>query len=156
VPLRPVAALARGVRRLAVVGVASAVAIAVALLEDGASGRDLLGTALAAVPPVLLFLLAAALKALAELPERVRSAPAEAQQHAATLGALAREASGARLLKLPLITWRAARAAGEARGLLSPYAPALPLASPAFLGVSALAALAVPVEVVVALVLLAR
>ena len=154
--LRPVAAIARFARRLAFVAAAAAIAIAAALVGDGFAPVDLVGIGLAAVPPVLLFLLAAALQALAELPERVRAAPREAQAHAAALSALALEARSARLLGLPFVVWRAMRVAGEARELLAPYAPALPLASPAFLGASALAALAVPVEVVVALVLLLR
>jgi hypothetical protein len=154
-PIRPIAALARAVRRLAIVGAAAAVAIAIALFEDGFDAVDLLVVGLAAVPPVLLYLLAEALRALAELPDKLRSAPREAQSHAAALSGLAGEARNARLLRLPLVVWRAARVAGDARELIAPYAPALPLASPAFLGAAALAALAVPVEVVVALVLLA-
>ena len=53
------------------------------------------------------------------------------------------------------MVWRAGRVTGEARELLAPYTPALPLLNPAFLGAAALALLAVPVEIVVALVLLA-
>jgi hypothetical protein len=154
VALRPIAALARAVRRLALVATAAAVAIAVALLEDRVAAGDILAIAIAAIPPVLLFLLAAALKALAELPDKIRAAPREAQGHAAALSRLAGEARDAQLLRLPLVVWRAGRVAGEARELLAPYAPALPLLSPAFLGAAALAALAVPIEVVVALVLL--
>jgi hypothetical protein len=153
--LRPVAALARVVRRLAIVATASAVAITIAVFEDGFDAVDVLGVALAAAPPILLFLLAEALKALAELPEKGRAAPREAQGQAAALAGLAREVRDARLLRLPGVVWRAGRVAGDARELLAPYAPALPLLSPAFLGAAALAALAVPVEVVVALVLLA-
>jgi hypothetical protein len=155
VALRPVAAVGRVVRRLALAATAGAVAIAIAVFEDGFAAVDLLGVALAAVPPVLLFLLSAALQALAELPDKIRGAPREAQQHAAVLAGLAREARGASLTRLPLLVWRAGRVTGEARELLAPYAPALPLLSPAFLGAAALALLAVPIEIVVALVLLA-
>jgi hypothetical protein len=154
-PVRAVAAVARGVRMLALVAGAAALVIAVALLGDGVSAVDLLGAALAAVPPLLLYAFSAAVRALAELPDKVRAVPADARGHAGTLVALGREARRARLLRLPLIVWRAGRVAGEARELLAPYAPALPLLSPVFLGASALAVLAVPVEVVVALVLLA-
>lgn len=154
--LRPVAALARAVRRLAIVATAAALAIVIAILEDGFAAVDIVGTALATAPPVLLFLFATALGALAELPDKVRAAPAEAQGRAADLARLAREARDARLIRLPVVVWRAARVAGEARELLAPYAPALPLASPAFLGAAAVAALAVPIEVIVAFVLLAR
>jgi hypothetical protein len=156
VTIRPVASIARVVRRLALIAAAAAIAIAVAVLGDGVSTVDVLGAGLAAAPPLLLFALAAALKALAELPDNVRAAPTEARGHASTLAALAQEARRARLLRLPLVVWRAGRVAGEAREVLAPYAPALPLLSPVFLGASAVAALAVPVEVVVALVLLAR
>lgn len=153
--LRPVAAAGRVVRRLAIAATAAALAIAIAVFEDGFAAVDLLGIALAAVPPVLLFLLSAALQALAELPEKIRAAPREAQGHAAGLTGLAREARHARLLRLPFLVWRAARVTAEARELLAPHASILPLMSPAFLAASAVAALAVPVEVVVAFVLLA-
>jgi hypothetical protein len=155
VALGPVAAAGRLVRRLAIAATAAALAIAIAVFEDGFAAVDLLGIALAAVPPVLLFLLSAALQALAELPEKIRAAPREAQGRAAGLAGLAREARHARLLRLPFLVWRAARVTAEARDLLAPHAAILPLMSPAFLAASAVAALAVPVEVVVAFVLLA-
>jgi hypothetical protein len=113
--------------------------------------------ALVGWPAVVLILLAGALSALAELPERVRTTPAQAQSRADELRRLAeriRTVRGARLVRLPLLLWRFARVAGGSRELLSPHVGALPLVSGQFLLLSAAAMLATFVLVAAALVLL--
>lgn len=161
--MRVVAGAARVVRAYAGVAAVAAAVVAAFLLRHGlpddAGGWTLVvvGVALAAWPPVLLFLLAAALRALAELPGRLLATPAEARGRADELRRLAeqiRAARGSGLARLPLLLWRFARAASASGELLAPHAAVLPLASLAFLGWAAAAAVAAAVEIPVALVLL--
>src|SRR5918999_2200668 len=100
-PIAPVARLARAVRKLAIVGVAAALAIVIALLEDGVELLDVIAAGIASAPPVVLFLLAAALRGLAELPDRVRALPQDARTRAGTLASVAQEAAAGGLLRLP-------------------------------------------------------
>jgi hypothetical protein len=102
-------------------------------------------------------MLSGALRALAELPERVRSTPAEARSRAEELrrlGEQMRAVRGARLTRLPFLLWRFARVAGGSRELLGPHVGALPLASVPFLILSVVAALATFALAAAALVLL--
>lgn len=161
---RPVVAVAaaagRVARTYAAVAAVAALVVVLFLFRDGLPDRGgrlalaLLAVALAAVPPVVLWLLAASLRALADLPARVRDLPAESRVRGDELRRLAGTARRARLIALPLVLWRLGRVAGSSQELLRPYAGALPLLSPPFLGLAALAAVAAAVEIGVAAVLL--
>jgi hypothetical protein len=154
---------ARLVRAYATVTALAAVAIATFLLRDGLpAGPDetslvVIAVVLAAVPPVVLWLFSEALRALAALPGRVRSLPAEGRGRREELRRLAEAAHGARgarLVTFPLLIWRLGRAANSSRELLRPYAGALPLLSPQFLVLSGLATAAAALEIGVAAVLI--
>jgi len=146
------------VRRVALAAALAAVVVAGFLLGDGlpdGAGTTVLvvlGIVLAAGPPLLLFLLAEALRALAELPERVRATPERGVEHASELRELARAPRG--VLGLPRLLWRVGRLTASARELATPYAGALPLLSLPFLAWSAAAGLAALAEIATALVLL--
>ena len=153
----------RAVRRLALVAGASAVVVAIFVFRDGKPEETsgwlavVLVLALVAWPAIVLFVLSGALGALAELPERVRSTPAEARQRTEELRALAeriRTVRGSRLTRLPVLLWRFARVAGGSRELLGPHVGALPLVSVPFLVLSGAAILATFILAAAALVLL--
>ena len=151
---------ARLVRKLALVAAAAALVIAYYLFRNGlpdetseAVGRAFV-VALAAVPPVVLFVLSFALRALSELPRRIRDTPAEAGERAAEIAGLGGSLRDAKLSSLPLLVWRLGRSAASSRELLTPHASVLPLVSLPFLGLSAACAAAALLEVAVALVLL--
>jgi hypothetical protein len=155
--------IARFVRAYATVGAVAALAIGAFLLRDGLpDGAEettlvVIGIALAAAPPVVLWLLSEALRALAELPGRVRGLLVESRgrrEELRRLAETARRLRGARLAALPVLIWRLGRFAGSSRELMRPYAGALPLLSPQFLAFSGLAAAAVAVEIGVGAVLI--
>lgn len=146
-------------RKLALAaGVAAAVIIAY-LLRDGlpSGGAEIAGTvagvALAAAPPVILFVFAAALHALGELPSRLRALPADAHARLGEVGRLAEDARGARGARTPMLLWRLLRSARSSGELLTPHAGVLPLLSLPFLGASALAAAGAVIEIAIAIVL---
>jgi hypothetical protein len=112
----------------------AALAIAAFLLRDGwPEGADetvlvVIGTALASAPPVVLWLLSETLRALGDLPGRVRGLPAESRSRGEELRRLAEAVHrlrGARLLALPVLIWRIGRLADSSRELVRPYAGAL-------------------------------
>jgi hypothetical protein len=107
--------------------------------------------AAAAVPAVVLFLFSTALLEASELPARLRGAPADAAELQASLGALGRARRGG--LFRPL--WRTGRAAFNARELVTPWAPLLPLLNLPFLAATLVSALATPLLVLIALAMLA-
>ena len=135
---------ARLARWLAYGAAFAAVLFVLALYDEG---EKVAVAAVAAVPAVVLFLFSAALLEVAELPGRLRAAPADAAELHASLGALSRARHG-RLFR-PL--WRTSRAAMSARDLVTPWAPLLPLLSLPFLAATALSALAVPFVLLAAL-----
>lgn len=155
-----VARAGRLVRSLALVAAAAAAVIVLFLFRNGTPDDAgewtiaVVGTLLALAPPVILFLLSEALRALAELPAKIRALPSTGTEHLAALGGLAEEARARGMRRLPVVLWRFARLSGETRGLLTPHAAALPLLSVPFLALSAAAAPAAALEVLVALVLL--
>lgn len=125
--------------------------------DGGAWVAALLVLALVSWPAVVLFLLSAALRSLAEVPARVRTTPAEARERAVELRALAERVQavrGARLRRLPYLLFRFGRVAAGARELLAPHARALPLVNVPFLGMSAAAIVATFVLIPIALILL--
>jgi hypothetical protein len=147
-----VAALARAVLRLAVMAGVAALLIAYSLSDDGLTGGELLAIAALLAPPVVLGVLWAALRELAELPERLRRLPETARGHGEDVRRLTEDlrTPGKRLVGVPVTLWRL-RGAAE---LVRPHAAVLPFLSVPFLTVSALAAFAALVEIVIALVLL--
>ena len=147
-----VAMLARAVLRLAVVAGAAALVIAYTLYEDGLTGGEVLAIGLVLAPPVVLGVLWAALRELAELPEKLRRLPETARGHGEDVRRLADElrTPGKRLVRVPVVLWRL-RGAAE---LVRPHAAVLPFLSVPFLTVSALAAFAAVAEIGIALVLL--
>lgn len=151
-----VLALARTVRALALLASAAALVIAVVLYGDGVSGFEVLAMLVAIAPPVVLWILWAALRELAELPERLRRLPETARERRVDLERLAADVRdpGRRLVRLPGTLWRLRILAGAARDLVTPHAPLLPFLSLPFLTASALAALVAVAEVGIALVLL--
>jgi membrane protein implicated in regulation of membrane protease activity len=151
-----VLAVARTVRTLAFLASGAALVIAVTLYGDGASGLEVLAMLVAIAPPVVLWLLWAALRELAELPERLRRLPETARERRVDVERLAADLRdpGRRLVRLPGTLWRLRVLAGAARDLVTPHAPLLPFLSVPFLTASALAALVAVAEVGIALLLL--
>jgi hypothetical protein len=145
--MRFVRAVARIARWFAYTSAVSAVLIAYALRDDG---WLLAVAAAAAIPAVVLWLFSTALLELAELPTRLRGAPAQAGELRRAVDQLGQ----ARGLRLARALWRAGRTASETRGLVTPWAPLLPLLSGPFLAATAASVLATPFELVIALVLL--
>jgi hypothetical protein len=139
--------IARVARALSFVAAICALAIAAALYDEGSA---VVLAVVAAIPAVVLFLFSVALAEAAELPGRLRGAPAEAGELRRAVEDLGRSRGS----RLPRAMWRAGRQAASMRELATPLAPLLPLVSAPFLIATALSALAVPVLVVVALVVL--
>jgi hypothetical protein len=157
------AAVGRGVRTLALLGLAAAVAIVLVVLVRWmpGDGEDWAGFALLsvllAVPPGVLLAFSFVLGEVVELPEKLRSYPGMTRDHAAELRAITQEAQRRERpawRRLPVSTWRLAALARSARDLLAPHAPLLPLLSVPFLLATLVSALLVPVVLVVALVVL--
>jgi hypothetical protein len=151
-----VLAVARSVRTLAFLSSAAALVIAFVLYDDGVSGTDVFLMLLAIAPPVMLWILWAALRELAELPDRLRRLPESARERRAELERLAAEfrEPARRIARLPGTLLRLRALVVAARDLLAPHAPLLPFFSVPFLVAAALAALAAVGEIGIALVLL--
>jgi hypothetical protein len=157
------AAVGRGVRRLGVVGLGAAVAIALVVLVRWTPGdrEDWAGfvvlCVLLAVPPAVLLAFSLVLGEVVELPDKLRSYPGTTREHAAELRAIAHDAQvrgRPAWRRLPGSTWRLATLVRSARDLLAPHAPLLPLLSVPFLVATFVSALLVPVAVLAALVVL--
>jgi hypothetical protein len=139
---------ARIARWLGVVAAVSAALLALALWDDG---WWVALAVLAAVPAVVLWFFSFALTEVADLPERLRSAPSEARRLASTFDEL-RRARGARFFRT---LWRTGWRVTAASDLATPWAPLLTLLNVPFLAATLLSALVVPLFVVAALVALA-
>jgi hypothetical protein len=157
------AGAARATRTYATVAALAALVIGAFLFRDGlpdsadAWALTLVALAAAVAPPVVLFVLSEALRALSQLPRRIREMPSAARKQAAELERIVDEAGRARgfgLLRVPVIVWRLLTLPAAAREVITPYAPVLPLVSPPFLLASAVAAAAALVELAVAFILL--
>jgi hypothetical protein len=147
--------VARAVRSLAFAASAAAVVIAVVLYSDGVDGAEVIAVLIAVAPPIMLWVLWAALRELAELPERLRRLPETARERRVDVERLTselRESGG--LVRLPRVLWRLRVLAGATRDLVTPHAPLLPFLSATFLTWSAVAAGAAVVEIGVAVLLL--
>jgi hypothetical protein len=151
-----VLAVARTVRTLAFLASVAALVIAFVLYDDGVSGLDVFALLLAIAPPVMLWILWAALRELAELPDRLRRLPESARERQAELERLAAELRepARRIARLPRTLLRLRALVVAARDLHAPHAPLLPFFSLPFLTASALAAVAALVVIGTALVLL--
>jgi hypothetical protein len=140
--------VARVARWLSYAAAFAAALLVIALYDEGWR----VGVAvLAAIPAVVLFLFSTALTEAAALPERLRNAPSDAAELQASLAQLSRARRGGLLRPL----WRTGRAAAGARDLVTPWAPLLPLVSLPFLVATLVSALATPLLVLGALVMLA-
>ena len=140
--------IARVARWLAYSAAFAAVVLVLALYdEDWKVGI----VVVAAVPAVVLFLFSTALAEAAELPGRLRNAPAEAAELQSALAQLSRARRGRWLGPL----WRTGRAAAGARELVTPWAPLLPLVNLPFLAATLVSALVTPLLVLGALAMLA-
>ena len=157
------AAVGRGVRRLGVVGLGAAVAIALVVLVRWTPGdrEDWAGfvvlCVLLVVPPAVLLALSLVLGQVVELPDKLRSYPGTTREHVAELRAIAHDAQGRERpawRRLPGSTWRLATLVRSARELLAPHAALVPLLSVPFLIATLLSALLVPLVVIAALVVL--
>lgn len=157
------AAVGRGTRRLAVVGLGAAAAIVFVVLLRWTPGdaEDWTGlvvlAVLLAVPAAILLAFSFVLAEVVELPEKLRRTPTTAREHAEELRAITRDAQTRgrpAWRRLPGSTWRLATLLRSARELLAPHAPLLPLLSVPFLVATVVSAALVPVLLVVALVVL--
>ena len=157
------AAVGRGVRRLGIVGLAAAVAIALIVLVRWTPGdrEDWAGfvvlCVVLVVPAAVVLAFSFVLGEVLELPDKLRSYPGMTREHASELRAIARDAQARERpawRRLPGSTWRLATLARSARELLAPHAALLPLLSVPFLIATLVSALLVPVVVVAALVVL--
>jgi hypothetical protein len=148
--------VARAVRMLALLAGAAVVVLVVDLYSDGVSGLDVVVALVLVAPPVILWLLWAALRELAEVPDRLRRLPDTARERKVDVDRLAAELRepGRRLIRLPRTLWRLRVLAGAARDLATPHAPLLPFFSVTFLTWSAIAAGAAVVEIGLALIVL--
>ena len=157
------AAVGRGTRKLALVGLGAAAVIALVVLlrwtpNDGEGWVGLVVLCvLLAVPGAVLFAFSFVLGEVVELPDKLLRTPATAREHADELKAIARDARSRERpawRRLPGSTWRLATLARSARDLLAPHAPILPLLSMPFLAATLVSALAVPLLVLAAVVVL--
>jgi hypothetical protein len=118
------------------------------------SGSEVLVMLLAIAPPVVLWVLWAALRELAELPDRLRRLPETARERRIDLERVASDLRRTgRLVRLPRTLWRMRVLAGTAREVVTPHAPLLQFLSPTFLAAAAIAAFAAVTEIGIALVL---
>jgi hypothetical protein len=157
------AGVSRGVRRLGLIGLgaAAAIALVVALRWTPSDGGDWTGLGilcvLLVVPAAVLFAFSVFLGEVVELPDKLRSYPGLTREHAAELQAIAQEAKARERpawRRLPGSTWRLAALVRSARELLAPHAPLLPLLNVPFLLATVVAALLVPLVAVAALIVL--
>lgn len=156
-----------GVRRvagaLAVAGVLAGALIGWALFanglpDDGGSlaGRLLL-LGLAFAPAVVLSMMWFALGEVIETPARLRRLPESARSHAGELERALRDldGSGSRSRRPVTALWRLAKLPATARDSLMIYAPLTALVSVPFLVACAFSALVIPVELLVAVIVVA-
>lgn len=157
------AAVRRGVRTLALAGLAATSVIVLAVLvrwtpgdEESWAGLVVL-CVLLALPAAVLLAFWLVLGEVVEVPDKLRSYPGTARRHAEELRALASEAQTRERpawRRLPGSTWRLATLVRSARELLAPHAPLLPLLNVPFLVAAFVSALLVPILVAAALVMI--
>lgn len=157
------AGVGRGARRLGLLGLGAAAAIALIVLVrwtpgDGEAWAGLgILCILLAVPAGVLLGFSFVLGEVVELPDKLRNYPGLTREHAAELRAIAQEANARERpawRRLPGSTWRLATLVRSARELLAPHAPLLPLLNVWFLLATVAAAILVPLVALAALVML--
>lgn len=104
------------------------------------------------VPPAILLLFALGLKALGELPRKIRGIPSGAGERADELARVLGDARGRRggVAGIPRLLWRLSRLSASSRELLTPYASVVPLFRLASAGLAAAAAAVAAIEIVAA------
>ena len=157
------AGVGRGARRLGVLGLGAALAIALIVLVRWTPGDGEGWTGLAvlcvllAVPAGVLLGFSVVLGEVVELPDKLRNYPGLTREHAAELRAIAENAKARERpawRRLPGSTWRLATLVRSARELLAPHAALLPLMNVWFLLATVASALLVPLLALAALVVL--
>lgn len=146
--MRLARSVARVARLLAYAALLAALLFVLALYDEGYRVGV---AAVAIVPAAVLWLFSAAVNEAADLPSRLRAAPADAAELNASLADLSRSRSGGVFRAL----WRTGRAAAGARDLVTPWAPLLPLVSLPFLAATVASAVATPVVLLASLLVLA-
>jgi hypothetical protein len=146
--MRLARSVARVARLLAYAALLAALLFVLALYDEGYRVGV---AAVAIVPAAVLWLFSAAVNEAADLPGRLRAAPADAAELNASLADLSRSRSGGVFRAL----WRTGRAAAGARDLVTPWAPLLPLVSLPFLAATVASAVATPVVLLASLLVLA-
>jgi hypothetical protein len=157
------AGVGQGARRLGLLGLGAAAAIALIVLVrwtpgDGEAWAGLaVLSVLLAVPAGVLIGFSFVLGEVVELPDKLRSYPGLTREHAAELRAIAENAKARERpawRRLPGSTWRLATLVRSARELLAPHAPLLPLLNVWFLLATVAAAILVPLIALAALLVL--
>jgi hypothetical protein len=157
------AGVGRGARRLGVIGLGAALAIALIVAFRWTPGDGEAWTGLAilcvllAVPAGILLAFSFVLGEVVELPDKLRNYPGLTREHAAELQAIAQDAKARERpawRRLPGSTWRLATLVRSARELLAPHAALLPLLNVWFLLATVAAALLVPLLALAALFVL--
>ncbi len=151
----------RRVAILAIAGLVGGAAIGVAVVREVSAGNRLtvaviLGVVLA-LPPIVLGTFVLAVRALTQLPQRLRESPDAVRAHAEDLGWRAREVADARSrgrLRTLVAVVRLVRTAGQSRGLVGSILPGAFLLSPARLLGTVLAGVGAIAEVVLGAIVL--
>lgn len=147
----------RVAQRFAVVTLLGVAAIVALLADDGFGVVDAIVTILVLAPPAVLLFFAAGLRGLLVLPERLRRMPHEGAAELRELTQIASEARRTGFRRAPFLLWRLRGAIGSTRDLVG-FAVPLRVLTPAFLGLTLLAAFLCVVVLgagVVALIVLA-
>jgi hypothetical protein len=157
------AGVGRGARRLGLLGLGAAAAIALIVLVrwtpgDGEAWAGLgVLCVLLAVPAAVLLSFSFVLGEVVELPDKLRDYPGVTREHVEELRAITQDAKARERpawRRLPGSTWRLATLVRSARELLAPHAPLLPLLNVWFLLATVVAALLIPLVACAALVIL--
>lgn len=139
---RTVRNIVRAVRRLAFAAVAAVFLIALLLRrEDGFDGVDAFVSVLLLAPAAVVLFFARGVLELVSLPGRLQRIPVEGQERLSELARLAGEARTARPRNAPFLLWRLRGSIGSLRDVAG-FALPFRVLTPAFLGLTALAALA--------------
>jgi hypothetical protein len=110
---------------------------------------------LVALPPLVVGAFWLAVREVAQLPGRLRALPDTGRAQASELGDIAADArSRGGVLRFPRLLWRFGFLVVSARETLTPWAPLLPLASIPFLLATAVASLAILLEMLIAVITL--
>lgn len=133
--------IVRGIRRLAFAAAVGVVPIALLLRrEDGFNALDALVTVLLLAPAAIVLFFAQGVLELVSLPDRLRKIPGVGQERLSELARIAGETRTVRARNAPFLLWRLRGSIGSLRDVAGIALP-LRVLTPAFLGLTALAAL---------------